>query len=203
MKRAKLAVPKDAPQPIRIDIGCGKRPKEGFDGVDAIDFGQKYVLDVAGRTPKFNNSHDMSKPHGGAFKAWPWKNNSIDEVHSSHFLEHLTGEERIHFFNELYRVMKPGSTATIITPHWAHECAYGDPTHQWPPMSPWYRLYLCKTWRDGNAPHTSYTCDFNLNNQTLAGSWDGRLETRNQEFREAAMQQQINAWRDLIVTLKK
>ncbi len=183
MKRAKLAAPKEAPQPIRIDIGCGKNPAEGFDGLDSLKFGQKYVHDVR--------------------KGLPFKDNSVDEVRSSHFVEHLTGAERINFFNELYRVMKPGATATIITPHWAHECAYGDPTHQWPPMSPWFRLYLCKGWREQNAPHAPYNCDFSLNNQTLAGSWDGRLEVRNQEFREAAMQQQINAWRDLIVTLKK
>lgn len=212
MKRAKLAVPKEAPQPFRLDIGCGKNPAPGFVGVDVLDFGQEYKCDLSKTPWDFEGpkrdcfkSHRM-RPIGGnklVIATWLLADNSVDEVRSSHFVEHLTGQERIGFFNELYRVMKPGAIATIIVPHWAHECAYGDPTHQWPPMSPWFRLYLCKTWREQNGPHVPYTCDFNLMNQTLAGSWDGRLETRNQEFREAAMQQQINAWRDLIVTLKK
>jgi ubiquinone/menaquinone biosynthesis C-methylase UbiE len=133
-------------------------------------------------------------------KGLPFKSNSIDEVHSSHFVEHLTGQERIHFFNELYRVMKVGATALITTPNWSHACAYGDPTHQWPPMSIWYPLYLNKEWREVNAPHVSYTCDFN---HVVAGSWDQSIEGRNETYKQIAMNTQTNAWRDLIVTLTK
>lgn len=97
--------------PIKLDIGCGKTTPEGWVGIDAIDFGQKHVLDV---------------------RKVPYQDDSVDEVRSSHFVEHLTGAERIHFFNELYRVMKNGATAQIVTPNWSHSCAYGDPTHQWP-----------------------------------------------------------------------
>lgn len=183
MKKTKLAqlhVPKAEPVPIKIDIGSGKSPKEGFAGIDAIDFGQKYVLDVR--------------------KGLPFKPNTVSEVNSSHFVEHLTGTERIAFFNELYRVMKVGAVATIVTPNWSHACAYGDPTHQWPPMSPWYPLYLDKNWRDTQAPHVAYTCDFV---GTVAGSWDARLNGRVPERMEIAMNTETNAWRDLIVTLTK
>ena len=183
MKKTKLApVRVPAPEPVRlcIDIGCGKNPKPGFVGIDAIDFGQKHVVDVR--------------------KGLPFKPNTVDEVNSSHFVEHLTGTERIAFFNELYRVMKVGAVATIITPNWSHACAYGDPTHQWPPMSPWYPLYLDKQWRDTQAPHVSYKCDFIGG---VAGSWDARLNGRNPEFTQIAMSNETNAWRDLIVTLTK
>jgi hypothetical protein len=176
--RSKVKVPPKETPPFRIDIGCGKVPKEGFIGIDAINFGQKHVLDVR--------------------KGLPFKANSVDEVHSSHFVEHLTGEERIGFFNELHRVMKNGATAHIVTPNWSHACAYGDPTHKWPPMSPWYPLYLDKTWRDTQAPHVGYTCDFIGG---VAGSWDPRLNGRNPEFTQIAMNNETNAWRDLIVTL--
>ena len=166
------------PAPVRLDIGCGKTKMDGWEGIDAIDFGQKHVHDVR--------------------KGLPFADSSVDEVRSSHFVEHLTGSERIAFFNELYRVMKPKATAQIITPNWSHACAYGDPTHQWPPMSQWYPLYLHKDWREANAPHTSYTCDFD---HVIAGSWDQSIELRNPETRSFMMNHYSNAWRDLIVTL--
>lgn len=166
---------------LKLDIGCGKVKEKGWSGIDAIDFGQKHVHDVREGLPMF-------------------KDNSVDEIRSNHFVEHLTGAERIAFFNECYRVLKPEAKMTVITPCWSHACAYGDPTHQWPPMSPWYPLYLNKEWRDGNAPHTSYTCNFDY---VIAGSWDQSIDSRNQEYKQMAMNTQINAWRDLIVTFVK
>lgn len=165
---------------VCIDIGCGPRCPEGFIGIDKIDFGQRHVIDVR--------------------EGLPFKDQSVDEVRSSHFVEHLTGAERVSFFNELYRVMKTGATAQIITPNWSHACAYGDPTHQWPPMSAWYPLYLHAEWRKGNAPHSGYTCDFD---HVVAGSWDQSIEGRNAEYKQMAMNQYVNCWRDLIVTLTK
>lgn len=166
--------------PIRLDIGCGKTTPEGWEGIDAIDFGQKHVLDVR--------------------QGIPFDNNSVDEVRALHFVEHLTGNERVAFFNDLWRVMKPKATALIVTPNWSHACAYGDPTHQWPPMSQWWPLYLHAQWREGNAPHTGFVCDFD---HTIAGSWDEVLNSRNGEYKQFAMNHYTNAWRDLIVTLTK
>ena len=74
-------------EPIRLDLGCGKNKKPGFFGVDSIAFdGVDKVV-------------DLTKP-------WIWGDNTVQEVHCSHFLEHLTGEQRIIFFNELYRVLQ-------------------------------------------------------------------------------------------------
>jgi len=183
MKKTKLAPVKVTKEEVRlcVDIGCGKNPKAGFTGLDALDFGQKYVHDVR--------------------KGLPFKANSVDEVHSSHFVEHLTWAERVPFFNELYRVMKPGATATIITPMWSHECFYGDPTHK-EPMSQWYRLYLCKEWRSTQAPHVPYTCDFPINDQSCTGTLEQHMMTRNPEYQQEAGRSQINSTRDLVVTLK-
>lgn len=168
------------PAPLRLDIGAGKTKLDGWEGIDAINFGQKHVHDVR--------------------KGLPFDDNSVDEVRSSHFVEHLTGTERIAFFNDLWRVMKPNTTAMIITPDWRHSCAYGDPTHQWPPMSQWYPLYLHRDWRAGNAPHVAYTCHFD---HVIAGSWDAALNDRNNETKSWMMNHYVNATRDLIVTLTK
>lgn len=178
---AELYVPEPEAKKIILDIGCGKTKVEGVIGIDAIDFGQDLVHDVRNGLPMY-------------------KDNSVDQINSSHFVEHLTGEERVAFFNECFRVMKVGAVCQVVTPCWSHSCAYGDPTHKWPPMSEWYPLYLNKSWRDQNAPHTGYTCDFDY---TVAGSWDGKIESRNQEYKSFAMNNWINNWRDLIVTLTK
>ena len=187
-KTAPLHVVEPEPEKLKIDIGCGKRTKEGFLGLDSIDFGQKYICDVRNQLP--------------------FADNSVDEIHSSHFIEHLTGAERVAFFNELHRVMKVGATAQFSCPHWSHACAYGDPTHQWPPMSEWMVFYLNRRWREGiqpdgsdaNAPHSGYTCNFEY---SFGGSWDQKLNGRNMEYISIVMNTQINAWRDLTFTLTK
>jgi SAM-dependent methyltransferase len=187
--------------PLRLDIGCGKTTPEGWVGIDRLDFGQAVVGDVSVAPWTFSTTeaHCKALPlRAGIEGRLP--DNSVDEVRSSHFVEHLTGAERVSFFNELWRVMKPNTTALIITPNWAHACAYGDPTHQWPPMSQWYPLYLHRDWRATNAPHAGYTCHFD---HVVAGSWDATIESRNPEFKQYAMQNYTNAWRDLIVTLTK
>ena len=201
-------VPQGQPEPvppIRLDIGCGKTTPEGWVGIDAIDFGQKHVLNVVKqRTEWYRQNHFYlmgerdTPPDVPRYEAWPFEDNSVDEVRSSHFVEHLTGEQRIFFFNELCRVMKNGATALIITPNWSHACAYGDPTHQWPPMSQWYPLSRHRDWRAANAPHAPYTCHFD---HVVAGSWEAALETRNMEYRQFAMNNYTNSWRDIIVTL--
>lgn len=202
--------------PTRLDIGCGKTTPEGWIGIDSIDFGQKHVWDVRITPWRLIDSSDDPQMRVDGWSAafttkladkeysdrtWPaLSDSSVDEVRSSHFVEHLTGTERIGFFNELWRVMKPDATALIITPNWSHSCAYGDPTHQWPPMSQWWPLYLHRDWRATNAPHVGYTCHFD---HVVAGSWDQAIEGRNPETKSMMMNNYTNSWRDLIITLTK
>lgn len=166
---------------VKLDLGCGKTKKDGFLGVDAIKFeGVDVVADLR--------------------DTWPWADGSVDEVHCSHFLEHLTGSERVHFFNELYRVLKPTSKAVIICPHWSSERAYGDPTHQWPPVTGFSFYYLSKQWREGNAPHTGYICDFDASwGFGLAHPW----QLKSQEVQMFAMNHYTNVCSDLIATITK
>lgn len=180
MAKAKLkALPKK--EPLKLDLGCGKNKRQGFTGVDAIKFeGVDTVTDLR--------------------KTWPWIDGSVEEVHCAHFLEHLTGQERVHFFNELHRVMADGAKATIVVPHWANERAYGDPTHQWPPVVFFSFYYLNKQWRDANAPHCGYTCNFEATGGNQVGApWSAR----NQEVQVFAQTHYINVAQDLVCTLVK
>lgn len=168
----------------KLDLGCGKNKAEGFTGIDSIKFDNvDHVFDLR--------------------QAWPIADESVDEIHCSHFLEHLDGTERLHFFNELYRVLKKGATARIICPHWSHERAYGDPTHKWPPVCSWTFFYLDRGWRDVNAPHAGYNCDFSY---VIAGAHDPNdawVAFRNIETKTVLMARNINVTTDLIATLTK
>jgi SAM-dependent methyltransferase len=186
-----MPVPPPA-EPLRLDFGCGKNKKEGFKGVDIRPFeGVDIVLDIA-------ESH------------WPWPDESVDEAHASHFIEHLTWPQRVHFFNELGRVLKKGGKATLVWPHWCSDRHWGDPTHH-QPMSPFGLLYLNQEWRKVNAPHDDYasntehtwheyTCDFDHVISYSLAPW---LAGRNQEFLQFAMYAYKEAAQDVIATLTK
>jgi Methyltransferase domain len=183
---------------LRIDLGAGSNPREGFISVDKYKMkGVDVVLDIGK-------------------EKWPWKDNSVDEAHAAHFLEHLTNFnnkwERTHFFNELYRVLKKGAKAQIIIPHWCSNRYYGDPTHC-EPFSEMGFYYLSKEWRLGkdgvgaNAPHSDkkwnkngYDCDFEC---TWGYSLRQDLLTRNQEFQQNAISTQKEAAQDIIATCTK
>jgi hypothetical protein len=167
---------------MKLDIGCGKNKRDGFHGVDAIAFdGVDTVFDVR-NTP------------------WPWADGSVEEAHCSHFIEHLDGPERVKFYNELYRVMKAGASATVIVPHWASGRAYGDPTHKFPPVVEFSFYYLSKEWRATNAPHVGLECDFNVTwGYTLSPQW----VNRNTEAQAFAVNHYREVAQDLTATMVK
>jgi predicted SAM-dependent methyltransferase len=128
---------------LKLDLGCGPHKRSGFLGVDSLALpGVDVVADLR--------------------QAWPWPDGSVGEVVCAHFVEHLEAAERIHFVNELYRVLAPGGKARIITPHWASARAYGDLTHKWPPVSEFWYKYLNKQWREKTPHNDFYTCDFDF-----------------------------------------
>lgn len=187
-KQAAIALP-ISPPTLKIDLGCGPNPREGFEGADqyAFDGKVKHVFDLRHK--------------------WPWADGSVAEAHSSHFVEHLTATERMHFCNELYRVLVMGGTCQIIVPHWASCRAYGDPTHQWPPVSEFYWYYLSRDWRQKNAPHTDASLlpgGFDCNFQATWGySLRPDLHTRNQEYQQFAIGNYKETCLDTIATLTK
>ena len=172
---------------LRLDLGCGTNKKQGFMGVDVIAFeGVDVVCDLGKET-------------------WPWADGSVEEAHCSHFVEHLAFNperpERIHFVNELYRVLKKGGKATIITPHWCSPRQWGDYTHR-EPVSEWWYFYLNADWRKKNAPHdTAYTCDFDATPPGYAPN--PALQVYNQERVMYALTWYKSAADDMIATLIK
>jgi SAM-dependent methyltransferase len=158
---------------LRLDLGCGKFKRAGFLGIDRRRFeGVDGVTDLTKKQwifedPQLGGLPLIPCPAGG----FTLPDNCVAEVHCSHFLEHLDHNqqrpERPRFMNEMWRVLAAGGTATIITPHWASNRAYGDFTHADKPVSEMFYLYLNKEWRKANAPDNDaefnpdgYICDF-------------------------------------------
>jgi predicted SAM-dependent methyltransferase len=168
--------------PLKLDLGCGPNKRPGFVGVDSRSFpGVDVVADLRQR--------------------WPWDDGSVEEVFCSHFVEHLTAPERIHFVNELYRVLRPGCAAELIVPNWASARAYGDLTHQWPPVSPHWFYYLNKTWRAQYAPHNDfYTCDFDTQYRYSLHERFHNIDQKEQDF---ACVFYVEAGQDIMARLVK
>ena len=86
----------------KIDLGCGKNIKEGFVGVDKI-----LGIDIE--------------------KGIPFADESICEIYSFHFLEHVG--DLVFVFKEMHRVLKPKSIVEIVVPHFSNIGAFHW-THQ-------------------------------------------------------------------------
>ena len=91
--------------PIRLSLGCGKKLKQGFIGIDIDDHGQEHVLDL------------------GKDKL-PFEKKTVDRIDAFHFLEHLTQPEIIHILNQCHYILKHGACLHIVVPHKDHDRAY-------------------------------------------------------------------------------
>lgn len=169
---------------VKLDLGCGKlaNTPEGFIGVDKVALKGVKVVDLT--------------------KKWPWKNNSVDEAQANYLVHYLTAAERVHFVNELYRVLKPGAKCLILTPMWSAAKGYGDVMAQWPPVSEAWLPWLNKAWRDGqnHVSQAGYTCDFD---HTAGYGLHPSMQSRAQEYQQQWVNFGKEAAQDLVATLIK
>lgn len=121
-------------EPVRIDLGCGRRKKKGFFGFDMKkNSDADYVCDLS--------------------KGIPLADNSVDEIYTSHFLEHL--EDYNFMMQEMIRVCKNGACIEIILPYYTYIGASlhlnQDPPHRqlfseayftWAGVNPGFNNYI-------------------------------------------------------------
>ena len=95
-----------------LDIGCGTATltilikKAHFDAeVVGLD-GDPKILELA-RSKISRGGLDITLVEGMSFKL-PYPDSSFDRVVSSLMIHHLTRENKIRTFNEIFRVLKPG-----------------------------------------------------------------------------------------------
>jgi SAM-dependent methyltransferase len=84
-------------EPVRIDIGCGATTHPGFLGLDQLD------------GPNVDRVLDLTRDR------YPFPDRSVDEVYSSHFLEHIDAPN--HVFGEIARISKDGARIEFWTPY--------------------------------------------------------------------------------------
>lgn len=80
---------------IKLDIGCGEYPIPGFEGVDPY---------IESATYKCN------------MWSTPFDESSVDEIFSSHALEHIPTKMVIPTLSEWKRIIKPNGKITIRVP---------------------------------------------------------------------------------------
>lgn len=133
---------------LRLDLGCGKNPREGFEGVD-------FFAEAQHRVNLFQFP-------------WPWADESVEQLHCSHFIEHTpacyvgvdnayrlvpteSGDRDLllRFFDECHRVLAKGGVLQLIWPALQSVRAFQDPTHRrYIPMETMH--YLSAAWREAN-----------------------------------------------------
>jgi len=97
-------------KPIILELGCGPIKKAGRIGIDKFDF------------PNVNIVADIED----GFPFFP--NNSVDEIHSKSFIEHIENFE--YFMREVVRILKKGGKCYIFIPHFSNPYYYSDYTHR-------------------------------------------------------------------------
>ncbi|UPT74515.1 MAG: class I SAM-dependent methyltransferase [Elusimicrobiota bacterium] len=116
---------------IRLDLGCGRRKRQGWTGVDsnpAVGPDVLHSLDVF---------------------PYPFQDSSVDEIVMDNSLEHL--DEQLAVMEELHRISKPGGLITLHVPYFRSHWAFNDQTHvrffsvetfyHYDPAHPYNQLY--------------------------------------------------------------
>lgn len=99
-------------KPIILNLGCGRRPVEGFINIDCMKL---EGVDVVADLDDCNNT------------PLPFDENSVDGFYASHLIEHL--KNPLAFMEELYRIAKPNAEAIFNLPYGSSDDAFEDPTH--------------------------------------------------------------------------
>jgi SAM-dependent methyltransferase len=94
-----------------LDVGCGINKYPGAIGIDRIAGTAADALCDLDRFP------------------WPFRDRSFQHVRAIHVIEHVA--DVIRTMEEFHRLLQPGGTVFIVTPHYTDFSSFCDPTHRW------------------------------------------------------------------------
>jgi len=105
---------------MKLNLGCGNQTPEGWINVDYA-LGARLVKQplfsiINKKIKLFNLDWDKRIFIHDLRKRFPWKDNSIDIIYTSHTLEHLSREEGLHFLKNCFRVLRKDGLIRIIVP---------------------------------------------------------------------------------------
>jgi predicted SAM-dependent methyltransferase/dTDP-4-dehydrorhamnose 3,5-epimerase-like enzyme len=101
---------------IKLNLGCGGRPLEGYINVDMDS-----LEEIRTRYPNRNYDDSIVVVDYDLFDL-PFMNNSVDEIRSEALIEHLPFIEEPKFFKEVVRVLKPGGLLYLTTVDFEKAC---------------------------------------------------------------------------------
>lgn len=123
---------------IKLNLGCGDRTMSGYVNVDLC--GKPDVVCDLSVFP------------------WPFEDGTVDEVYSSHFLEHVMDFDRT--ILEIHRILKPNGVCHFHVPHFRS------------PLTPWH----IHRWQ-----FSTYTCERLC--QSFPYLWDGHRLFEKEKIR--------------------
>jgi len=105
---------------IKLNLGCGGRALDGWINVDyalgAVVAKLPFFSRMNRRLKFFLTEWDKHILIHDLTKQFPWKDNSVNIIYSSHTLEHFSKQEGLSFLKECYRVLKPDGVIRILVP---------------------------------------------------------------------------------------
>lgn len=105
---------------MKLNLGCGNQTPQEWINVDYSLGAQLFKIPLSTWINKkiklFNITWNDNIIIHDLRKKFPWSDNSVDIVYSSHTLEHLSKDEGNYFLQECYRVLKNRGTIRIIVP---------------------------------------------------------------------------------------
>lgn len=139
---------------MKLDIGCGIFKQEGYTGVD-VD--QSTNPDIC--APMWN----IPLPDG-----------SVDEIFSSHALEHVTKFQVVLVLQEWKRLLKPGGVAVIRVPDlaWCCRAWLEHPQTDW-----WMDIIFGQCTSEGEQHRTGFTNQIMLDYLAQAGLYPRSYHT--------------------------
>jgi SAM-dependent methyltransferase len=93
-----------------LDVGCGIKKQPGAIGIDRNPASHPDVLVDLDQFP------------------YPFADSSFDRITAIHVIEHLS--DVIRTMEEFHRLLRPGGTLRIETPHYTDYSSWCDPTHK-------------------------------------------------------------------------
>lgn len=102
---------------MKLNLGSGNDPKEGFINVDFLDL------------PEVDFNHNLM------IFPYPWEDNSVEEIMAVDVIEHLDNYTKdfkptyLTFIEECHRILKTGGQLFIQTPAWDSPLLWIDITH--------------------------------------------------------------------------
>jgi SAM-dependent methyltransferase len=93
-----------------LDVGCGRNKLAGAIGIDRNPASDADVLCDIDSFP------------------YPFASSSFDHIYASHVIEHVS--DVLGTMEEFHRLVRPGGTIFLATPHYTDFSSFCDPTHR-------------------------------------------------------------------------